>query len=259
MGSQRLRVDRWRFNGAIIGALLIMTDALFRQDSYLKSCDSTVVAVDGDRVFLDQTVFYPMGGGQPGDTGVLQDGAGREYRVVDTLKAELGIAHVLEPGTAPPAVDDPITATIDWARRYRLMKMHTCMHLLSYVVPLSVTGGSIREGSARLDFDAPEPLNKEDIATRLNAAIRSGAAVHQRWISEEELEARPELVKTLSVQPPKGAGQVRLIEIDGIDLQPCGGTHLSKVDEIGPVRVRKIEKKGKKNRRITVEFDARTD
>jgi len=134
------------------------------------------------------------------------------------------------------------------------MKMHTCMHVLSYVVPLGVTGGSIRDGSARLDFDAPEPLDREDIDRRLNQAIQEGAAVGRRWISEEELDAKPELVKTLSVQPPRGSGRIRLIEIAGLDLQPCGGTHLADIREIGPVRVKKIEKKGKHNRRVIIEF-----
>lgn len=232
-----------------------MTEELFREDSYLRTCDATVTAVDGGRVYLDRTVFYPTGGGQPGDTGTLRDADGREYRVVDTMKSDQGIAHVLDDDAVAPATGDRVTAEIDWARRYRLMKMHTCMHVLSYVVPLGVTGGSIRDGSARLDFDAPEPLDKEDIDRRLNDAIRTGAAVGKRWISDEELDAQPELVKTLSVQPPRGSGRIRLIEIDGLDLQPCGGTHLENINEIGPVRVKKIEKKGKHNRRVIVEFD----
>ncbi len=232
-----------------------MTEELFREDSYLRTCDATVTAVDDGRVYLDRTVFYPTGGGQPGDTGTLRDADGREYRVIDTVKSDQGVAHVLAEGAVAPATGDRVTAEIDWARRYRLMKMHTCMHVLSYVVPLGVTGGSIRDGSARLDFDAPEPLDKEDIDRRLNDAIRTGAAVGKRWISDEELDAQPELVKTLSVQPPRGSGRIRLIEIDGLDLQPCGGTHLENINEIGPVRVKKIEKKGKHNRRVIVEFD----
>lgn len=231
-----------------------MTEELFREDSYLKTCDASVTAVEDGRVYLDRTVFYPTGGGQPGDTGVLRGADGREHRVVDTVKSDKGIAHVLEEGGAAPAAGDTVTATIDWDRRYRLMKMHTCMHVLSYVVPLGVTGGSIRDGSARLDFDAPEPLDKEAVNTRLNEVIQAGAAVSKRWITDEELDARPELVKTLSVQPPRGTGRIRLIEIEGLDLQPCGGTHLNNIDEIGPVRVSKIEKKGKLNRRVIVEF-----
>lgn len=232
-----------------------MTEELFRDDSYLRTCDAAVVAVDGNRVILDRTVFYPTGGGQPGDTGVLRGSDGKEHRVVDTVKADRGIAHVLEEGAAVPAPGAQVVAAIDWDRRYRLMRMHTCMHVLSYVVPLGVTGGSIRDGSARLDFDAPEPLDREEINRKLNEVIKTGAAVSKRWITDEELDARPELVKTLSVQPPRGTGRVRLVEIDGIDLQPCGGTHLNTIDEIGSVRVRKIEKKGKLNRRIIVEFD----
>lgn len=231
-----------------------MTEELFREDSYLKTCDASVTAVEDGRVYLDRTVFYPTGGGQPGDTGALRSPDGREYRVVDTVKTHRGIAHVLDEDAAAPAKGDRVTAAIDWDRRYRLMKMHTCMHVLSYVVPLGVTGGSIRDGSARLDFDAPEPLDKEEIDRRLNETIRAGAGVSKRWITDEELDAKPELVKTLSVQPPRGTGRVRLIEIDGLDLQPCGGTHLNNIDEIGAVRVRKIEKKGKHNRRVIVEF-----
>lgn len=231
-----------------------MTEELFREDSYLRTCEAAVSAVDGNRVYLDRTVFYPTGGGQPGDTGVLRGAGGREHRVVDTVKTDEGIAHVLDEDAAAPAPGDAVTAQIDWDRRYRLMRMHTCMHVLSYVVPLGVTGGSIRDGSARLDFDAPEPLDKEQIDQRLNEVIRAGADVSKRWITDEEMDAKPELVKTLSVQPPRGTGRVRLVEIDGLDLQPCGGTHLNNIDEIGPVRVRKIEKKGKHNRRIIVEF-----
>lgn len=232
-----------------------MTEELFREDSYLKTCDARVTAADGNRVYLDRTVFYPTGGGQPGDTGVLLGADDAAYRVADTVKGDGGIAHVLEEGAAAPAVGDTVTATLDWDRRYRLMKMHTCMHVLSHVVPLGVTGGSIRDGSARLDFDAPEPLDKDEINRRLNEVIARGAKVSKRWISDEEMDARPELVRTLSVQPPRGAGRVRLIEIEGVDLQPCGGTHLDTIDEIGPVLVKKVEKKGKHNRRITVIFD----
>jgi len=233
-----------------------MTEELFREDSYLRACDATVARVDGNRVYLNRTVFYPTGGGQPGDTGVLTDAAGREHRVVDTVKSDGDIAHVLAEDAATPESGTAVTAAVDWDRRYRLMRMHTCMHVLSYVVPLGVTGGSIRDGSARLDFDAPEPLDREDIDRRLNEAIRAGAPVSKRWITDEELEARPELVKTLSVQPPRGSGRVRLVEIEGLDLQPCGGTHLNNIDEIGPVRVKKVEKKGKHNRRVVVEFAA---
>lgn len=232
-----------------------MTEEIFREDSYLKTCDAQVTAVEGNRVYLDRTVFYPTGGGQPGDTGVLRGAGGAEYPVVDSVKGDAGIAHVLEEGADPPAVGETVTAAIDWDRRYRLMKMHTCMHVLSHVVPLGVTGGSIRDGSARLDFDAPEPLDKDEINRRLNEIIARGAKVGKRWITDDEMDAQPELVKTLSVQPPRGTGRVRLIEIEGVDLQPCGGTHLNNIEEIGPVLVKKIEKKGKHNRRITVVFD----
>jgi len=232
-----------------------MTEELFREDSYLTTCEAVVTGVSGRSVTLDRTVFYPTGGGQPGDTGILEDDRGAAFRVDDTVKAEHGIEHVLAEASPVPVVGAAVRASIDWDRRYRLMKMHTCMHVLSYVVPLGVTGGSIRDGSARLDFDAPEPLDKEDINRRLNEVISRGAPLSKRWITDEELEARPELVKTLSVQPPRGSGRIRLIEIQGLDLQPCGGTHLNDINEIGPVRVKKVEKKGKHNRRVVVEFD----
>lgn len=232
-----------------------MSEELFRQDSYLKSCDATVTAVSDGRVFLDRTVFYPNGGGQPGDIGVLRSADGQEFQVEDTQKQDGDIAHVLSEGSPFPRVGDSISAEIDWDRRYRLMRMHTCMHVLCSLVPFGVTGGSIRDGSARLDFDAPEPINKEELNDKLKQTIAKGATVTKRWISDEELEAQPELVRTLSVQPPRGSGKVRLIDIEGIDLQPCGGTHLNSIQEIGAVKVRKIEKKGKHNRRVIVEFD----
>lgn len=231
-----------------------MTEELFRDDSYLKSCDAVVTATAENAIVLDRTVFYPTGGGQPGDTGTLLLDSGERVEIVDTRNAEGGIHHVTAPGSPLPAAGDTVYAEIDWERRHRLMRMHTCMHLLCSIIPLGVTGGSIRDGSARLDFDAPDPLDKTEVTDRLNQLIEGRNDVETRWISEQELDAQPDIVRTMSVEPPRGRGRVRLVNIKGVDLQPCGGTHVGNIGEIGRVRVRKIEKKGKHNRRINVEF-----
>jgi misacylated tRNA(Ala) deacylase len=231
-----------------------MTEELFRDDSYLDSCDANVVGVEDNSIILDRTVFYPTGGGQPGDTGTLVFDNGEVITIVDTRKGEGGIRHIAAEGSTLPDVGNQVRAEIDWERRYRLMRMHTCMHLLCSIIPLGVTGGSIRDGSARLDFDAPDPLDKTEVTERLNALIDQKHDVETRWISDQDLDAKPDLVRTMSVAPPRGAGRVRLVNIKGVDLQPCGGTHVRNIGEIGRVRVRKIEKKGKHNRRINVEF-----
>ncbi len=210
---------------------------------------------------LDRTVFYPTGGGQPGDTGTLRLASGAAIAIVDTVKGEGAdeVIHVPAPGSALPEPGAEVTAEIDWERRHRLMRMHTCLHLLCAVVPGAVTGGQVSDGRGRLDFDVPgSSLDREAIAVRLNALIAEGHPVAPRWISDEELAARPELVRTMSVKPPSGAGRVRLMEIAGpdgqIDLQPCGGTHIRNTAEIGPVTIAKIENKGRQNRRIVVAF-----
>jgi len=231
------------------------TAELFREDAYLQTCNATVTGVSDEGVCLDQTVFYPTGGGQPGDTGELRVG-GRVVRVIDTRKGDDGIVHVLEEGTQPPALGDAVTATIDWGRRHKLMRMHTCLHLLCSVIPAGVTGGSVGEEKSRLDFDWPEAtLDKEDITAQLNRLIQEDHPANPRWITDEELDAQPDLVRTMSVRPPTGQGTVRLLDIAGVDLQPCGGTHVKFTAEIGAVRVAKIEKKGKQNRRVVVVFD----
>lgn len=232
-----------------------MTEELFREDAYLKSCEATVVAADAAGVRLDRTVFYPLGGGQPGDVGMLRRADGASLRVVDARKGqEPGeIVHVLEPGAPTPSVGEKVVAEIDWARRHRHMRMHTSLHLLSAVVPAGVTGGQIGEGRSRLDFDSGDmKLDKDEIAAKLNALIAANHPVTVRWISDEELAAKPELVRTMSVKPPMGFGKVRLLDIPGVDLQPCGGTHLRATGEIGRVTVEKIESKGKRNRRVVV-------
>jgi misacylated tRNA(Ala) deacylase len=231
------------------------TDCLFRDDSYLQQCDARVAAVtEQGGIVLDRTVFYANSGGQPGDTGVLIAPDGTRIAIdnvvyVDAAKSE--IAHIPAPGAPALKPGDMVTAAIDWDKRYARTRMHTALHLLSAVLPYAVTGGSVGESESRLDFDIPEAgLDKDAITARVNEMIASNAAVTSRWISDAELEANPGLVKTMSVKPPMGAGQVRLIEIAGLDLQPCGGTHVRATGEIGAVRVTQIEKKGKQNRRV---------
>jgi misacylated tRNA(Ala) deacylase len=233
-----------------------MTQEIFREDSYLRSCDATVTGADAAGVRLDRTVFYPTGGGQPGDVGTLIRADGSRIAIRDTVKgASPGeIVHVLtEP--ADISAGEKVSVELDWERRHRLMRMHTCLHLLSAVLPYPVTGGQVAPDKGRLDFDIPEAaLDKDAITAQVNALIAEDHAVTPRWISDEELAAKPELVKTMSVKPPTGHGRVRLIDIPGRDLQPCGGTHVARTGEIGRVQVVKIEKKGRVNRRVVVAF-----
>lgn len=234
-----------------------MSGLLFRENAYLRDCEARVVAIDERGIRLDRTVFYPQGGGQPGDTGRLHLADGRALPIIDAKKGDSGdeVLHILSGETPLAAIGESVVAEIDWERRYRLMRMHSCLHLLCAVVPGAVTGGQISDGKARLDFDVPgDILDKEVITRRLNELIAADHPVSQRWISEEELAARPELVRTMSVKPPLGSGRVRLLEIDGVDLQPCGGTHVLRTGEIGRVEVTKIENKGKQNRRVVLGF-----
>ena len=234
-----------------------MTELLFRDDAYLRSCTAFVTGADIRGIRLDRTVFYPMGGGQPGDTGALRLASGRSIAIVDTVKGASPdeVIHVPAPGAALPEPGSELLAEIDWGRRYRLMRMHTCLHLLCSFVPGAVTGGQVSDGRGRLDFDVPgSSLDKEAITQKLNSLIAAAHPVGPRWITDEELEAKPELVRTMSVKPPRGMGRVRLVEIAGLDLQPCGGTHVRNTAEIGPVAVTKIESKGKQNRRVILAF-----
>ncbi len=230
-------------------------DLLFRQDAYLKECTTTVTAVDAEGIWLDRTIFYPMGGGQPGDSGQLVLGDGTVIEILDTLKGEAPdtVRHIPAADQALPQVGTQVTARIDWARRHRLMRMHTCLHLLCSLIKGDVTGGQVSDGKGRLDFNLPEmTLDKEKLTQDLNALIAADHPVQPRWISDEELATRPELVRTMSVKPPSGQGQVRLLEIVGVDLQPCGGTHVARTGEIGLVEISKIENKGKMNRRVNI-------
>jgi misacylated tRNA(Ala) deacylase len=237
-----------------------MTIALFREESYRTSCPAVIVAItDGGGIMLDQTVFYPTGGGQPGDRGALVLEDGRRIAIETTVKGDTAdeIVHVPAAGSLLPPAGTAVTAEIDWAYRHRLMRMHSCLHLLSAVLPYPVTGGQVSDGRGRLDFDLPDAaLDKEQVTRDLNALIDRRLDMTASWITDAELDARPDLVKTMSVQPPRGSGRVRLIRVaDDVDLQPCGGTHVHNTAEIGPVLVRKIEKKGRQNRRVSLVFD----
>ena len=232
------------------------TELLFRAEPYTRTCEATVSAADAEAVRLDRTVFYPEGGGQPGDTGILRMEDGTEIAVTNTRKGETGddILHLIDPDATPPAPGSRVVADLDWERRYRHMRMHTCLHLLSAVIDAPVTGGQLSAEKGRLDFDVDTKLEKAAVQDELNALIARDFPVAARWISDEALAAQPELVKTMRVKPPSGQGRVRVIDVDGIDLQPCGGTHVARTGEIGPVIVRKIESKGRHNRRVSLAF-----
>ncbi len=238
-----------------------MTDYLFRDDPYLTEATATVVAGGEGGVELDRTIFYATSGGQPGDTGTLTtaEGAVAIAGAIHPDGERTRILHQLAADVPLPAAGTPVTLHLDWDRRYRLMRMHTALHLLSVVMPYGVTGGSIGEDRGRLDFDMPEPpADVPALEAALNAHVAADLPVMAEWITEEALAARPEMVKTMKVKPPSGQGRVRLVRIgagDGtIDLQPCGGTHVRATGEIGPLRIGRIEKKGRENRRVSLHF-----
>ena len=237
------------------------TEELFRQDAYARECEAVVLAVGDDGIRLDRTVFYPMGGGQPGDRGALALADGTVIEIADTRKGDEpgSILHLPAAAAGRDLIGERVVARIDWERRYRMMRVHTLLHLLGAVVGAGVTGGSIRDdGTGRLDFDLPDPsLDKASIGLDLNRLVAEDHRVVPRWVDETELDANPDLVRTMSVAPPRGQGRVRLLEIEGVDLQACGGTHVARTGEIGPVEVGKIEKKGKHNRRVNVRLRAR--
>ena len=232
---------------------------LFQEDAYQINCEATVLEANQESIILDRTVFYPLGGGQPGDTGALEDRYGNKVTIVDTRKSKEYPGCILhlpdEETVSSPGVGDVVQATIDWERRYRHMRMHTSLHLLGAILPFGVTGGNIGAEKSRLDFDMEEIPDKDELTEKLNELVQQDHLVSTRWITDEELEAQPELIRTMSVKPPRGAGRVRLLEVEGIDLQPCGGTHVKRTNEIGHIRISKIEKKGRHNRRVYVVFD----
>ena len=238
-----------------------MTEYLFRDDPYLARCTARVLAAGPEGIELDRTIFYAASGGQPGDTGTLTTATG-ETAITGTVHPEGDrnrILHLTAPGSTPPAPGSEVTLTLDWDRRHRHMRMHSALHLLSVVLPYGVTGGAIGADKGRLDFDMPEPPGDTDaIEAALNALMARDLPVTTEWISAEDLAARPEMVKTMKVQPPTGAGRVRLVRIgtgtQTVDLQPCGGTHVRATAEIGPLRLGKIEKKGRENRRVNLHF-----
>lgn len=233
------------------------TELLFREDAYLRYCEARIVAVGERGVEVDRTVFYPMGGGQPGDTGVLIRADGSPLRITDTRKGEAidSVVHLPEPGAVLPEPGEAVRLELDWDRRYAHMRIHTSLHVLSCVVVAPVTGGNIAADRGRLDFDIDlSLLDAGRIEAGVNKLIARAIDTETVWITDEELDARPELVKTMSVQPPRGAGRVRLLRIPGIDLQPCGGTHVKNIGEIGPIKVLRIRNEGRRNKRVEVGF-----
>jgi misacylated tRNA(Ala) deacylase len=237
-----------------------MTEPLFR-DAYLREAQGCVTGLTDDGgIVVDASVFYPAGGGQPGDSGWIDWDGGRT-RIATAAKGEGGtVVLVPDAGGTLPSVGTQIRQTLDWERRLSHMRVHTALHLLSVVIPLPVTGGSIGEGKGRLDFDMPEaPEDREALEAALNALVARDLPVTEDWITDDELAANPGLVKTMSVKPPVGSGRVRLVRIgagaDQVDLQPCGGTHVARTGEIGQLRIGKIEKKGARNRRVNLHLD----
>ena len=233
----------------------MLTELLFRDDAYLRSATARVLTVSDRGIELDRTVFYPQGGGQAGDSGTLTRANGERVTVADARKGDgrERVLHVLAPGSAAPEAGESVALKLDWPRRYRLMRLHTALHLLSCVIRAPVTGGNIVPDKARLDFDIElSLLDAGRIERETNALIAAGAVTATVWITDAELDAQPELVKTMSVQPPRGAGRVRLLRIPGIDLQPCGGTHVADIAEIEGIRVLKIRSEGRHNKRVEI-------
>lgn len=231
------------------------TELLFRDDAYRKTATARVVAVHERGIALDRTIFYPQGGGQAGDTGVLIRASGERIPIVNTLKGDApeSVLHVPAADAPHPETGETLALAIDWERRYALMRLHTALHVMSSVVVAPVTGGNIAPDKARLDFDIDMSLlDARRIEDGMNALIARGAETETVWITDEELDARPELVKTMSVKPPRGTGRVRLLRIPGIDLQPCGGTHVKNIAEIGAIRVVRIRSEGRRNKRVEI-------
>jgi misacylated tRNA(Ala) deacylase len=234
----------------------VTTILQFRDEWHTQKSVSCVLAItERGAIIIEQTVFYPTGGGQPGDSGTMIRTDGTIVPISTTVwdnPEKTIVAHIPAEGASLPSPGETIELVLDWPLRYARMRMHTALHLLSVALPYPVSGGAIGDGEGRLDFDLPEAIEKDVVQARLDALLAKDAAVTDRWITDAELDANPGLVKTMSVQPPRGQGRVRLVEIVGIDLQPCGGTHVRQTSEIGRVEVTQIEKKGKQNRRVRV-------
>ena len=230
-------------------------ELVFRDDAYARSCQATIAAVEDNRIRLDRTVFYPTSGGQPGDTGFLTLPDGGAIEIVDTVKGDHpeDVVHIAAEGSALPAAGTMVDAEINWDRRHRHMRMHTALHLICALIDAEVTGASVGAEKSRIDLNWPEPdQTKDDLTEKLAAIVAKDHPVQPRWITDEELAAQPELIRSMSVKPPTGMGHVRLLEIEGLDLQPCGGTHVSSTGDMGQIAVSKIENKGKQNRRVSV-------
>ena len=236
-----------------------MTEPLFRADAYLREAQAKVVEASPGRIVLEATIFYPQGGGQPGDRGAILLAGAQVAEIANSVydSDRKTIVHVAAEGAPLPAPGEIVTMRLDWPTRFLRMRAHTALHLLSVALPYPVTGGSVGDGEGRLDFDSGDvAFDRAEIEQRLNDLISTDAEVTTRWITDEELAANPSLVKTMKVKPPTGQGRVRLVEIAGLDLQPCGGTHVHRLSEIGRAEVTGIEKKGKLNRRVRIKLQA---
>jgi len=236
-----------------------MTEPLFRADAYLREAQAKVVEASPGRIVLEATIFYPQGGGQPGDRGAILLAGAQVAEIANSVydSDRKTIVHVAAEGAPLPAPGEIVTMRLYWPTRFLRMRAHTALHLLSVALPYPVTGGSVGDGEGRLDFDSGDvAFDRAEIEQRLNDLISTDAEVTTRWITDEELAANPSLVKTMKVKPPTGQGRVRLVEIAGLDLQPCGGTHVNRLSEIGRAEVTGIEKKGKLNRRVRIKLQA---
>ena len=236
-----------------------MTEAIFRDDSYLQACEARVIRVnERGGILLDRTVFFATGGGQPGDTGEIERADGSRIAIGATLFGESKeqIVHVPAAEGALPEVGEAVTARIDWPRRYRHMRMHTALHIICAAMQTKITGAQIGEDESRIDLNMEDPPDRDAVLGAIMAAVNADYVVTTEWITDEQLDANPDLIKSMSVSPPRGSGLVRLVRIgESFDLQPCGGTHVKSTLEIGPVTITKIEKKGRLNRRIRIRLD----